>query len=109
MKSTFWQDDVFSAMNKPVTTVNELWDKIADSIMASAEDVHRLLLEKGLKGYIVLDGDAFVRLSLSSNDIFFLFRRFLRIAEDDQIVLYPDWQTFAGRKKLLDCIKSLHY
>ncbi len=102
-----WQDNVFSAMNKPVTTVTELWDKIADSIMASAEDVHRLLLEKGLKGYIVLDGDAFVRL-VSADAIYSSFSVDSEVAEDDQIVLYPDWQTFAGRKKLLDCIKSLH-
>ena len=59
-----WQDNVLLTMNKPVSTVAELWDKIAVSVMASAEDVHRLLLEKGLKGYIVLDGDAFIRLSL---------------------------------------------
>ena len=104
-----WQKDIFLATNKPMATMEELWDKIAGSLMATAAQVQYILLEKGLTDYIVLDGDAFIRLLIGTDSEFIPVARYLQKQPFFNITLYPDWQTTEGREQLLNSLKSFHW
>ena len=43
-----WQGDVLTSTSKSIKTSEELWDNIATSVMASANDVRRQLHDQGL-------------------------------------------------------------
>ena len=57
-----WQGNVLTSTSKSIKTSNELWDNIATSVMASANDVRQQLHDQGLHRYIILDCYAVIRL-----------------------------------------------